>query len=66
MRVKATKLGYYGHVRVKSGSIICLESPEHFSENWMEKLDEEDAAPKRKVSRLKSDAVAVQSDEEVI
>lgn len=38
MRVKATRLGYYGHARRREGAVFNLESPEHFSERWMEAL----------------------------
>ena len=36
MRVRATKLGYYGLVRRKEGDVFDIESDKDFSKNWME------------------------------
>lgn len=47
MRVKATKLGFYGEGksmrRRKEGEIFELIKPEDFSSKWMENLDKKNA-----------------------
>ena len=53
MKVKAKgfadgKFGFYGEKRRKNGDIFDLTSPEHFSEKWMEKLEEEKTKRGRK------------------
>ena len=49
MKVKAVfpegKYGFYGTQRRRNGDIFTLTDPAHFSERWMEKLDED--KPKR-------------------
>jgi hypothetical protein len=36
MRVRATKLGYFGHKRIKEGTEFVLKNPEkQFSKTWM-------------------------------
>lgn len=43
MRVRATKLGYYGLRRRHEGEIFRLKDPKDFSENWMtKKLTDDD------------------------
>lgn len=46
MKVKALKLGYYNHKRVKEGSVITLLNSKDFSEVWMKALGEEVASAK--------------------
>lgn len=39
MQVKATKMGYFNHKRIKAGTIINLNSEKEYSKKWMVKLD---------------------------
>jgi hypothetical protein len=56
MKVKAKfqngKFGFYGGVRRKDGDEFEITDPKHFSEKWMEKVDEVKRArkPKTEVS----------------
>lgn len=47
MRVKATKMGFYGEGkgmrRHKEGEIFTLADPKHFSSKWMVSLEEKKA-----------------------
>lgn len=38
MRVKATRIGYYGNKRQKEGEQFVLKSEKDFSKTWMEKV----------------------------
>tara|TARA_R110002012_G_scaffold239664_2_gene413707 strand:- start:2467 stop:2658 length:192 start_codon:yes stop_codon:yes gene_type:complete len=44
MKVKATRLGFYGNSRIKEGVTFEIKSEEEFSEKWMEYIDK----PKKK------------------
>ena len=37
MKVKATRMGYYGHKRRKEGEVFNIKSEKFFSKNWMVK-----------------------------
>jgi hypothetical protein len=39
MKVKATRLGYYGNIRIQEGQAFRLKSEKHFSAKWMKKLN---------------------------
>ena len=39
MKVKATKTGFYGFVRVYEGDVFEIEDEKAFSSKWMEKID---------------------------
>lgn len=39
MRVKATRLGYYNHRRIKEGATFTVNSENDLSASWMENLD---------------------------
>lgn len=39
IRVRATRLGYYGEERKRIGDVFDITSPKHFSETWMERVD---------------------------
>lgn len=41
MKVKATRLGFYGYLRRKPGAVFALSDPKHFSEKWMEKVEDD-------------------------
>jgi len=41
MRVRATRLGYYEHVRRFVGDVFILLDESQFSKKWMEKVSEE-------------------------
>ena len=57
MKVRATMLGYYNHVRVKPGTVFKLNKEIDFSSVWMEQIDakveteEEAAGPKKKKAK---------------
>jgi len=65
MKVKAIKLGYYGHKRRQEGSVFFLKDKSHFSKKWMEEVEVkaqsksfegpegEKQAPKKKASKKK-------------
>jgi hypothetical protein len=44
MKVKAKfpvgKFGFYGGVRRRDGDVFEIESPKHFSEKWMVKIED--------------------------
>lgn len=44
MKVKATRLGFYGNSRIKEGVTFEIKSEQEFSKNWMEYIDK----PKKK------------------
>lgn len=46
MKVRAVKLGYYDHLRRRPGDEFVLSNPKHFSDKWMDKV--EDSVPKTK------------------
>lgn len=41
MKVRALRLGYYKERRRTAGQTFRLLDPEHFSKNWMEKVEAE-------------------------
>jgi len=45
MKVKATKLGFYGNRRRYEGKEFYIQKPEHFSENWMVKVEKKNSEP---------------------
>ena len=49
MKVIATKMGYYNHVRVKDGQEFNLNDKSEFSKAWMQASNEK-AEPKAKAS----------------
>jgi hypothetical protein len=67
MKVIATRLGYYNHIRQKEGAVFELNSDKHFSPKWMEKASDGAAikkAAKKPVVEEPSDNL--QSSDEVI
>jgi hypothetical protein len=52
MRVRAkfadNKFGFYGSKRRYDGEEFDLDDPKHFSEKWMEKVEEESRGRRRK------------------
>ena len=62
MKVKAKfphgKYGFYAGKRVRDGDTLDLVNPNHFSEKWMEKLEEEKPKRTRKPKAVKADEVA--------
>lgn len=71
MQVRAKRMGYFNHKRVKVGQIITLSSEKQFSKDWMEKLDAEgdEAVPKAKGKAKAAKAVEapeVPAEESVI
>jgi hypothetical protein len=80
MLVKATRLGYYDHLRRKPGEVFKLKKAEHFSDSnrekhpgWMEKVEEGEfeTRPRGKSSKVKANPGKPvesddQSDDEVI
>jgi len=59
MQVRATKMGYYNHKRVREGVEFTIKNEKEFSANWMEKLDEEEApVPAAKKGKGKAKAEA--------
>lgn len=38
MKVRATKLGYYGLILRRPGKVFVLKDTKHFSSRWMEKV----------------------------
>jgi len=39
IRVRATQLGYYDHVRRRPGDVFTIRSEQEFASVWMEKVD---------------------------
>lgn len=39
IQVRATKLGYYGHIRRREGALFTITSEKDFSPRWMERTD---------------------------
>lgn len=77
MKVRATKLGYYGDKRRKEGDTFFLKSEEAFSENWMEKVLKASESKKeskkvsgkkksKKAPEVTAEAEASDSSQEVI
>jgi hypothetical protein len=65
MKVRAKRLGFFNHKRVKEGTIFTV-SEEAFSESWMEKVEAPvSEAPKKKKSKPKKED-EFSSDSEVI
>ena len=54
MKVKAIKMGYYNDRRQKPGAVFHLNDANHFSENWMEKVE---SKPKAKEKPAKKEVV---------
>jgi len=46
MKVKATRLGFYGNFRRKPGAEFVLSDEKHFTKSWMEKVLDSAVAPK--------------------
>jgi len=67
MKVRALRLGYYGDKRRREDAVFFLKDKSHFSEKWMEVI-EENAKPKRKkaASPKKVESKEVDSNAEVI
>ncbi len=63
MRVEATQLGYYNHVRRREGVIFSLKDPKHFSSVWMKDLD--GVLAKGKAKGAKAPAVVEEQDEDL-
>lgn len=38
MKVKATKLGYYKHMRRRPGDMFILDKKDHLSKSWMQEI----------------------------
>lgn len=50
IRVKATRMGYYNHLRRKPDQIFTIQSEKEFSALWMEKDEDQDGVePEPKV-----------------
>ena len=56
MKVKATKLGYYGDRRRREGDVFFIKSEEELSQKWMEVLEEKAEPPKKKKAKAKAKA----------
>lgn len=48
MKVRAKRLGYYGHKRRKEGAEFVIQSDKDFSESWMEQVGGESPSGKSK------------------
>jgi hypothetical protein len=65
MKVRATQLGYYGHVRQKEGAVFELKKASHFSYRWMEPLDAEaEEAKAKKIAEHKEKGILHPDHEE--
>jgi hypothetical protein len=40
IKVEATKMGYYDHIRRRPGDVFRIAKEEDFSDNWMRRVDE--------------------------
>lgn len=49
MKVKATRLGYYGLRRQRAGMVFVLEDPKHFNPKWMESLEKPKVKSKKAI-----------------
>lgn len=56
MQVKAIKMGYYNHKRVREGAEFTIKNEKEFSDKWMEKLDEDEAPVPAKKGKAKAKA----------
>lgn len=66
MKVRATRLGYYGDKRRRPGDEFVISGPDHYSFRWMEKV-ESAKPPKKKATKKSEDKEVVQdSNSEVI
>lgn len=61
IRVKAKQLGYYDLKRRKEDCVFDID-PKHFSEKWMEKLEDSPSAPSGRSSNPKSRFKPIESD----
>ena len=68
MKVRAKSLGYYNHKRQYEGAEFFLKNAEKdFSEKWMEVIEVEAKAPKKKArSKKVSEETEQDSNSEVI
>lgn len=46
MKVRATRLGFYGHSRRKEGQVFHISGEKAFSKEWMEVVDANSKPPK--------------------
>lgn len=63
MKVMATQQGYYGFARRKEGDVFDIDSPEHFSQKWMKKPDQDEIMQKRSPGRPRKEAAFVSNTE---
>lgn len=56
MKVRVTKEGFMFGVMQKVGAVITLKEDRHFSENWMEKIEEPEKpkTPKKSTKSAKN------------
>jgi hypothetical protein len=47
MKVEATQLGFYGQARKRPGEVFVIDSPAHFSELWMRKIEDDEEKTRR-------------------
>lgn len=90
MLVRATQLGYYDlkrkrvgeefvlkayKIKKQDGKIVTIEPEQQFSENWMEKVDEDAPAPRgrkdqsrapKALSQVRDEEIPTAADEDVI
>jgi len=64
MKVRATRLGFYGNIRRRVGAEFVIE-PHQFSKNWMEIVDNSEtpvkAQPKGKAKKVEGQPVEQKS-----
>jgi hypothetical protein len=58
MKVKAIRLGFYDQRRRREGDVFHLSDPEHFSKNWMVKVEKSES---KRESREKEKSKAFES-----
>ncbi len=65
MLVKATRLGFFGHKRIKEGQFFHLKDESQFSKIWMEKVEEEtQKKPKKPVKKEEPEIVEFDSEDQ--
>lgn len=63
MLVKAIRLGFFGHKRIKEGQFFHLKDEKQFSSIWMEKVEDE-SSKKQKKQPKKEEPELVEFDSE--
>jgi hypothetical protein len=64
MKVKATRLGYYGNIRIRAGQAFRLADKKHFSKAWMVELSKNAKVDELPTEPEKVESVLIDESEE--